>query len=191
MAAERRLRKGGVAALRLQEVAQDVGISHPAILHHFKSREGLVKAVVEHATVALQKDLLRALRPVGGRPIEGVALLERVAETLFQGGHARLIAWLLLAGYDPFDSEDVRAGWSSIIQYTHARRLEEVEGPTKPTYEDTLFTVILSSLALFGEAIAGRTSFDAAGLADDRAAPRRFREWLAKLLGAHLTAPAG
>jgi hypothetical protein len=47
--------------------------------------------------------------------------------------------------------------------------------------------VVLSSLALFGEAVAGRASFDAAGLADDRAAPRRFREWLAELLEAHLT----
>ena len=34
-AAEERLANGGPEALRLQDIAADVGISHPAILHHF------------------------------------------------------------------------------------------------------------------------------------------------------------
>ena len=45
-AAERRLVDGGPEAIRLQEIAADAGISHPAILHHFGSREGLVEAMV-------------------------------------------------------------------------------------------------------------------------------------------------
>ena len=145
-----------------------------------------MQAVVEHATLALQQDLLRALRPLGGRPVDGRALLERVSGTLLQGGHARLIAWLLLSGYQPFDSDAVRAGWRAIVEVTHARRLEGVKSGKKPSYEDTLFTVSLSSLALFGQAIAGKATFEAAGLGQDRSAPRRFRTWLAKLLEGHL-----
>src|ERR1700761_1952547 len=36
---------GGPASLRLQDVARLAGISHPTILHHFGSREGLVRAL--------------------------------------------------------------------------------------------------------------------------------------------------
>ena len=41
-AAERRLRELGPAGIKLQELAADVGVSHPAILHHFGSRDRLV-----------------------------------------------------------------------------------------------------------------------------------------------------
>ena len=44
-AAERRLKASGPASIRLQDVAAEAGISHPAVLHHFGSREGLVQAV--------------------------------------------------------------------------------------------------------------------------------------------------
>ncbi len=36
---------GGPAGLRLQEVAKAAGVSHPTILHHFGSREGLIQAL--------------------------------------------------------------------------------------------------------------------------------------------------
>ena len=58
-AAERRLAQSGPQGLRLQDVAADVGISHPAVLHHFGSREALVHAVIERAIVKLQEDLVR------------------------------------------------------------------------------------------------------------------------------------
>jgi AcrR family transcriptional regulator len=41
--------------LRLQDIAADVGISHPAVLHHFGSREALVHAVIQRAILSLQK----------------------------------------------------------------------------------------------------------------------------------------
>jgi AcrR family transcriptional regulator len=186
-AAEERLRDAGPGAIRLQEVAAQVGISHPAVLHHFGSREGLVQAVVDRAIRALQDDLSRALarQMHEGRP-DGEALFERVFEVLFDRGHARLLAWLLLAGYEPFDGDAVRAGWASVAEVTHAMRLGGPGGESAPSLEDTRFTILLSALALFGEAIAGRATFDAAGLGRGAAVERRFRRWLADLLGAHL-----
>ena len=44
-AAEASMKAGGPAALRLQDVARAAGVSHPTILHHFGSREGLVRAL--------------------------------------------------------------------------------------------------------------------------------------------------
>src|SRR5271165_6132693 len=61
-AAEQRLVASGPAGIRLQEVAADVGLSHPTVLHHFGSREGLVEAVVARALDSLHAGLLQAVR---------------------------------------------------------------------------------------------------------------------------------
>src|SRR6187455_592631 len=60
-AAEKRLRERGPDAIRLQEIAGDVGISHPAVLHHFGSREGLVAAVTERVMGKLERELLEVM----------------------------------------------------------------------------------------------------------------------------------
>src|SRR5271165_5143251 len=60
-AAEQRLVASGPAGIRLQEVAADVGVSHPTVLHHFGSREGLIEAVVVRALDSLHAGLLAAM----------------------------------------------------------------------------------------------------------------------------------
>ncbi len=185
-AAERRLAQSGPGGLRLQDVAADVGISHPAVLHHFGSREGLVHAVIQQAIIGLQEDLVRSLSETQqGEAPDTAALFEHVFETLFDRGHARLMAWLLLSGYDPFN-ETARANWERIGQVTHALRLKRLKGRRKPAYEDTLFAIVLPALVLFGQAIAGQATFRVAGLDADPSTARRFREWLASLLSAHM-----
>lgn len=183
-AAERRLIEHGPAALRLQDVAAEVGVSHPAILHHFGSREGLVRAVVERAIGTLQDDLVQAL--AGAGKFAGDTLLDRVFDMLATRGHARLMAWLLLSGYDPLDGTEVRTKWHEIIDATHAARVA-MHPDRAPAREDTAFTVVLSALALFGQAISGPSTFHAAGLGRGPRVDDRFRSWLAALLGEHLT----
>ncbi len=176
--AERQLRKGGPGALRLQDVAAAAKMSHPTVLHHFGSREGLLEAVVERATLTLQRDLVTSL--AGVNP-EGSALMERVAETLANHGHARVIAWLVLSGYHPIDTPALRMGWDAIARATHAHRTK-----ANRSFEDTRFAIILSCLAIFGQAIAGNEVFRVAGFSDDAATSRRFRKWLSQLLDKHL-----
>src|SRR5262249_22384335 len=145
--AEQRLRESGPDALRLQDVAAAAGMSHPTVLHHFGSREGLVRAVVDRAGISLQEDLVRALGP--GAP-DGAAMLERVAEMFVERGHARAIAWILLSGHhDPVSTPTMRAGWQAIAKATHERR-DKPDGKA-PSFEDTQFTILLSWLAMFGE----------------------------------------
>jgi AcrR family transcriptional regulator len=182
--AEQRLIESGPASLRLQDLAAEVGVSHPAILHHFKSREGLVRAVVERAIGKLQGDLMEAISGSGqwtGRP-----LLDRVYETLATRGHARLMAWLLLEGYDPLDGPDIRTQWKQIIDATHAARVAASKD-AGIAREDTAFAVMLSALAVFGQALAGPATFHAAGLGRSVRAQTQWRAWLADLLAAHLT----
>lgn len=183
-AAERRLAEAGPGGIRLQDVAAEVGVSHPAILHHFGSREGLVRAVVDRAMRALEADLVEAFQSTDGGPPDGAAMLDAVFETLADKGHGRLLAWLLLSGYeDALHLDAARASWRAITDATHALR---TAGGRRADREDTSFTVILAALAIFGQAIAGRTTFRMAGVDRDRAVERRFRKWLAGVLVEHL-----
>src|SRR5260370_34445716 len=92
-AAEKQLRDSGPDAIRLQDVAAEVGISHPAVLHHFGRREGLVHAVVDRAIRTLQDGLLHALaqRPTRTHPT-GDSLFERAFVELYDKDTPRLLA---------------------------------------------------------------------------------------------------
>ncbi|MGZ3419849.1 MAG: TetR/AcrR family transcriptional regulator [Polyangiales bacterium] len=184
-AAERRFSESGPAGIRLQDIAEQVGISHPAVLHHFGSREALVEAVVHRAIVQLQRELIGSISASGDAPPDGAALFERVSESFAGAGHARLMAWLVLSGYQPLGGKEMRENWSMIADAMHAMR---PKSKGKPAREDTLFTIVLSALALFGQAILGQTTFEAAGLPKDAATQKRFRIWLASLLASHLAA---
>ncbi|HME71186.1 MAG TPA: helix-turn-helix domain-containing protein [Myxococcota bacterium] len=183
-AAEQRLLAAGPDALRLQDVAADVGVSHPAILHHFGSREGLMQAVTARALATLEADLVRRLADPTD-DVDGAALLDRVFETLGDRGHARLVAWLVLTGLgDVPPAAGVRVV-RAVADLVHARRIAAGRA-TKADFEDSLFTIMLAATALFGDAIVGPQVRASAGLAQDRDADQRFRLWLAELLIHHL-----
>ena len=57
-AAQKRLAECGPEEIRLQDIASDLGISHPAILHHFGSREALMRELSRHAFESLNADLV-------------------------------------------------------------------------------------------------------------------------------------
>ena len=182
-AAERRLVASGPAAIRLQEVAEDVGVSHPTVLHHFGSREALVEAVVHRALDSVQAGLLEAVRTSRESPNEVEVLLDSVFDALARG-HARAFLWLVLSGYTS-DVEALRV--RAVAEAVHeARRLRRA-GKRKrmPPFEDTYFTVLLPALALLSLSIAGGVM--GLGKEEDAAfGPRRFRAWLARVIHDHL-----
>jgi AcrR family transcriptional regulator len=188
-AAEARLRERGPDGLRLQSLAADVGVSHPTILHHFGSRTGLVEAVIERTTARLRHEVVTALTEVAVEELDSAALLERVFTSLADRGQARTLAWLFLAQEggrtDPVDyGRHLRA----IAETMHAIRQGEL-GADTPDLEDTLFTVLLASLALVGNSLGGAALRRSAGLEVDPAADHRFIVWLAQLLHHHLESP--
>src|SRR5690349_16118131 len=102
-ATERRLVESGPAGIRLQDVASDVGVSHPTILHHFGSRDRLVEAVIARRVAAMNHEVILAL--VGGSrggEASAIALFEKIYEMFGpKGGHARVVAFLALEGRVP------------------------------------------------------------------------------------------
>jgi AcrR family transcriptional regulator len=179
-AAEAQLARGGPESLRLVQLAETIGMSHPSILHHFGSRDGLVRAVVQRTARRIEAQILVALQNQLAEE-DAVTLLTRLFRTLSEEGHARQLVWLYLSGQQ--DPVGYGARMRDIAGTVH--KLRRARGDSAPP-EDTLFTVLLAGLALFGNAIAGEPLRRSAGLDEDPTANDRFLAWLARFLRAHL-----
>ncbi len=178
--AGRMLQQVGPDGLRLQEIAREVGVSHPAILHHFGSREGLVHAVVERAGTALEADIVTSFA-AGEAEKDPAALVERVFRTFYGNGHARLIAWLSLSGVS---QDHATSKLGEIAQIVHAirKRKHEEAGLRCPPFEDSANVVMLSCFAMLGDAICGQAVRAATNPAKKDPTGERFRRWLAERL---------
>lgn len=189
-AAEERLAKGGPEALRLQDIAADVGISHPAILHHFESRDGLVLALAIRTLTNLRGGLLELLDKIDPTAPDAGEIVSEVFSTLSDRGLARLLAWVVLSGRMP----DVPAGTadeflmrdiSDAIHDLRVRASEE-HGMPASTKEDTMNVVFLAASAAFGDAVFGSSLLDSFGVEDKVAMRKNFRTWFARMLEIHL-----
>ena len=56
------LNEGGPASLSMREVSRRAGCTHQAPYHHFKSREGILAALITEGFLALEKALSETLR---------------------------------------------------------------------------------------------------------------------------------
>ncbi len=184
-AAEQRMIAAGPAGIRLQEVAADVGVSHPTVLHHFGSREALVQEVCERRYAALRNDVIAAIEGSAGGEEQLSAVLESVYTTLVKHGHGRAVFWLalegLLANGDQGHMRDIGLA-------VHALRARMNQEPAP--LEDTQHVVVLVAFALLAQSVMGDRTLHDVGLGASKAAGARFRSWLARLLSDHLLSRA-
>jgi AcrR family transcriptional regulator len=182
-AAQVKLAAGGPEAVRLQDVAADLGISHPAILHHFESREGLLQALALRAMEELNAGLVRDIERDRLEPGEGI---ERIFEALSRGDTARLLAWRMLSGRSS-DGPPGRNHLRELAQAVHGRMEEHARsaGAEPPSYEEVAFSLRLASVAMFGDVILGPMLNASCGV--DEAFQKRFHHWLDDLLTRYLT----
>lgn len=185
--AEQQLLAHGPAGLRLQEIAREIGISHPAILHHFGSREGLVKAVVERTLARIEAEVVGTLAKGTVNLETAYQTLDAVVRSLSDKGAARFMAWLILSRQGAPDPIGYGSKLRLIAELIHQRRTAEAGGVEPASFDDTLFTVLLAGLALFGAAVAGDALNASAGLPTDDASRARFLRWLSELLHNHLS----
>jgi len=170
--AKAQLIEAGPDALRLDDIAAEMGVSRQAVLHHFGSREELLREVVRAAWLGLFEDL----RGLG----EGTALLtperfiDEVDDVTRRRGNARLGAWLLLSG-EGLPEELFQGALGEL-----PGRMHEAAG--KGELRDAQYGLLLAGAALFGDAIFGERLRQALDLPDGEEARADFRSWLAARL---------
>ena len=170
----------GPEGLRLQDIAAAAGISHPLILHHFGSREGLVRALTRQAVAELRDKLVAAM---ASSEYSVEEQLDRVFNA-FRDGLAQRLAWL--ATVDPGSG----TGGNQLIMRDiadtlHARRVARAPPGVAITRDDTDALIHLVATAAFGDALYGAQLRRSAGLPATSETDRSFRLWLAALIRAH------
>jgi AcrR family transcriptional regulator len=176
-AAEQVIARTGPAGLRLQEVAEAVGISHPTILHHFESREGLILALNRRTVSALRDALLGAMQGAGDASGDAVSLTFEA----WRGGLAQRIAWLMLS--PAISLPENTPVFEELVDTLHALRLRLAAPGVAVDRYDSRAIVHLTTVAALGDALAGSRLRQGAGDLDETAARRRFELWFSALLG--------
>jgi TetR/AcrR family transcriptional regulator, repressor for neighboring sulfatase len=170
----------GPEGLRLQDIAAAAGISHPLILHHFGSREGLVRALTRQAVAELRDKLVAAIESSDysvEQQLDGVF-------DAFRDGLAQRLAWL--ATVDPGGgTQGAQMIMRDIADRLHARRVATAPPGTKITRGDTDALIHLVATAAFGDALYGAQLHRSAGLPPTNETDRHFRLWFAALIRAH------
>lgn len=186
-AAEARLTSLGPEGLRLQDIGRDVGLSHSAILHHFESRDGLVKALSIRATEQLRNDLLAALATPEGKTPDATQVMQKVFEVLSERGYARLAAWLTLE-HDGSNQGFSQQMIAELIRVIHEIRCDHHAraGVVPPPEDDTANIVLLVATVAYGDGIMGHALRGAARRPDDLNERNHFRYWFGRLIQGHM-----
>jgi AcrR family transcriptional regulator len=181
-AAEAILAKGaGPGALRLADVAHQAGVSHPTILHHFGSREGLVRAINK-----------RGFEKLTGAATEQMASARAGDEGLkatfaaYREGLAQRTIWLMQSKEPPPPERPEL--FEKVVESFHQMRKGFAAPGIEPDLADTRAVIHLTTLAAFGDALIGpRLRNAGAREAEEREA---FERWYGALLEMYLTAKA-
>jgi AcrR family transcriptional regulator len=183
-AAERLLVADGPAALRVQAVAREVGVTDANVHYHFGSRDALLQAVVRRAARRLRDDVTEVLERWEPEPAAVVELAELLRFLYTGRGYARITAWLGLSGWRPSGSGMLRAQAEAL----HRRREEQLAaaGEPSPDLQDTLFSLALLNVAVWSEPLIVEAVLAMFGLPGDEAGVARFRGWLAEVVADRL-----
>lgn len=151
--ARRLLLEKGPDAVTLKAVAEDLGMTHTNLLHHFGSAGDLQSALMTAMIQDLGQALEEAIRELQtGRPLPAQVslLVDRMFDAFDQGGAGRLAAWLALSKR----SGDLEAVESSVtalvttIQEKFARRDDE-------GFRAVTSAVLVLTLCAFADSLAG------------------------------------
>lgn len=180
-AAEANMGAGGPAGLRLQEVAKAAGVSHPTILHHFGSREGLIQALNLKAIDHLKSVLLGVMSagPSSSRdPITSTF-------AAYRDGLAQRMVWLMQS-QAPMGAVGLPA-FDELVEALHAMRLRMAGLNQDFDIADTRAIVHLTTIAAFGDAILGKRLRRAESPDDEIAQRAWFEDWFGEVLNVYMT----
>jgi AcrR family transcriptional regulator len=180
-AAEQIVLEVGPAGLRIQDVARRAGMAHPNVLHHFGSREGLLRELTVRTTERVTTRVVRSMEAAMlATPGDRVETLARVLDAVYEGDQGRLLAWLIISGrIEGLEHPDLEP----LVRITHAWRTAAI-GPADE--HDTRRLILLASLALLGDAIVGADLIESLGLGRGEQGRTEFHTWLAGFILAQI-----
>ena len=169
-AAEARLKRLGLDGLNVVGVAEDAGLSHASVIHHFGNTAGMRKALEDRMAKALLGDLVTALKS----DAEPQQIMAGVFHAMADGGHAKLLAWRTLNDTDPeLPDQALQRLFAELIQRT-SERFEQ-----KDTANVRNCLLLIASCAI-GLGVSG--SALPALLGAEEIDNTEFANWLANLL---------
>ena len=156
----------GLQGLNIVGVAEDAGISHATLIHHFGSTGEMRSSLVDHMTERLGSDVMQAL----DQEVPPQQLFEDLFQTLSDGGHAKLLAWMAVEeGRQSSQSAETQQIFDALIQLC-TDRLELVD------VEQVRNIVLMVAATAIGLSIAS-TLPSLIGM--DKDALETFPRWLA------------
>jgi len=180
-AAEAGMADGGPAGLRLETVAKAAGVSHPTILHHFGSRDGLIQALNLRTIQQLRTVLIGVL---GASPATSENAITPIFAA-YRNGLAQRMVWLMQSGSFVMGPAGLPM-LDEMVLALHALR-ERLAGPSvKLDIADTRAVVHLTTFTAFGDALLGKRLRQASSEAEEIADRERFENWFSDLLNAYI-----
>lgn len=172
-AAEQRLVLEGLSGVKVQRIAQDLGLTDAAIHYHFASRERLLEALLRRSGRRFL-DELAATAPQseqGGQVPAAVAT--KLAELFRSGETARLLAWLTLSGWKP-EGEGMLGG---LVDQLHCSQVSPNVSDRSQTRADAARMVAVMMAVAFTTAFMKDALMRSVGL--DAEADVDLLQWLA------------
>lgn len=166
--AARRLQAFGLEGLNIVGVAEEAGISHATLIHHFGSSAGMRQALVERMTERLVRDAVATFANEQG--LEG--LFGELFSVFSTGGHAQLLAWRAIEeGNREQPSESVRALFAGLVDAC----AERLPGGDVAAARNLIVLVVSAAIGL---GIMGAELAELVGWDDDD--QDNFPAWLAR-----------
>jgi AcrR family transcriptional regulator len=175
--AERLLLASGPESVRLEAIARDMGVSHPTILYHFGSIEGVLNALHERISRKIRENFLGLLSANASQE-DRVRAISASLKELARPENGRLLAWLVATGRDPFPPVEEQ-GMAKVLDALRSNS----EAANSPNFSNV---VLLAVLAMLGEAMVGDAVRARLGPEDSVPDRAQFRSWLMEVLGREL-----
>lgn len=177
-AAAKRLQDGGPDALRIADVAADVGMSHPTLLHHVGNRDQLLQEATGYLMQRNAARTLEAMQRAGSEAdLEG--FVRQSIDAFRDVGRSRATAWLALTGRLKGTPKPL---WEPFVAAAHAVRVRRHGAELAGDQEETRRALVLAFLAIFALEIIGDEVLPNAGLGKGPEATDEYIDWFAKLL---------
>lgn len=161
----------GPDAVTLKAVADDLGMTHTNLLHHFGTagelQSELMSAMVRDLASALM-DVVAHLRSDEAAPR---ALVDMVFDAFDKGGAGTLAAWISLSGNIKY-LEPVRVTVAELVRAIEEKFVHEKGDPHLGVTSAVLFIALMA----FGDSVIGEPLKDM--LERERAAPRKVAAFL-------------